>query len=83
MKKLLLLCLLITGCAASAPPAVVKIEVPVSVPCTIALPATPVFAVDALPLDADIWDMMAALRADRIQRQAYEKELETAIQACQ
>jgi hypothetical protein len=83
MKKFILVCVLLTGCASASIPAAVRVEVPVPVPCVMVMPAPPTFAVDALPIGADIWDQMAALRADRIQRQAYEKILEVAIQACQ
>lgn len=73
----------LTGCASAPVPAVVKVEVPVLVKCKIKEPDVPNYAVDALPIGADIWDKMAALRADRITRQAYEKELEAAINSCQ
>ncbi len=91
MKKLSLIVLLLTGCAGFNAPAVVKVSVPVSVPCIIATINKPDFAVDALPADPPagvsrsdfVWDQMRALRADRIQRQAYEKIIESAIKACQ
>jgi hypothetical protein len=83
MRKLALVCIFLTGCASTGIPAVVRVEVPVPVPCVIVIPTPPAFAIDALPIGASIWDQMAALRADRIQRQAYEKMLEAAIQACQ
>jgi hypothetical protein len=81
-NTLLFLCLLSVGCASNKAPAVVRVEVPIPVPCKITLPAPPAYAVDALPADAGIWDMMAALRADRLQRQAYEAILKAAIEAC-
>lgn len=83
MKKILLLCLLAAGCGAVKPPATVRVEIPIPIPCKVVVPDPPVFAVDALPLNAGIWDMMNALRADRIQRRAYEKSLEAAVKACQ
>lgn len=82
MKKFLLICALLAGCGTLKPPAVVRVEVPISIPCTVRQLPPPPFAVDTLTYDSDIWDMMAALRAERIQRQAYEKLLEAAIAAC-
>ena len=79
----IVLVLMLAGCATQPTPAVVKVDVPVPVKCTITPPEKPDYAVDSLPIGADIWDKMAALRADRITRQAYEKELEAAIQSCQ
>jgi hypothetical protein len=89
MKNFLII-LFLTGCTTALPP-VVRVEIPVSVPCVIAQIDKPSFAVDALPVDPPagmkrsdfVWLQMNALRADRIQRQAYEKILEAAIQACQ
>jgi hypothetical protein len=82
MKKAILLCLFVTGCANQIP-AVVRVEVPVSVPCVIKHVEKGGFAVDSLSTEADIWAQMAALRAERIQRKAYEAVLEAAIKACQ
>lgn len=75
----------VTGCASAPPlpgqPAEVRVEVPV--PCRITPPHRPAFAVDSLPLGSGLWDQMAALRAERKQRQGYEGELESAISTCQ
>jgi hypothetical protein len=81
----MLLCgaiLSLTGCADMAPK-VLEVKVPVQVPCKVDLPQRPVFAVDGLPIGADIWEQMKALRAERKQRQGYEAELEAAVRACQ
>lgn len=82
MKKLLMVCLLMAGCSA-LPSTAVKVEVPVLVPCIISHIDTPAFAVDSLSIDAGIWSQMLALRADRIQRKAYEHVLTEAMKACQ
>lgn len=74
---------ILTGCATKEVPAVVRVEVPVPVKCTMQKPDVPHYAVDDLPIGADIWDKMAALRADRIVRKAYEAQLEAAINSCQ
>lgn len=72
------------GCATTAPAVEpVEVKVPVAVPCKTPMPERPAFAVDSLPLDAGIWEQMKALRAERLQRQGYEAELEAAVEACQ
>lgn len=83
MKKLcIIFATILAGCATPIP-SVVKVNVPVEVPCKITPPAKPKSAVDALPLGSDIWDQMLALRADRLSAKGYEGELESAITACQ
>lgn len=75
----------LVGCATTAAPLVqpVEVRVPVAVPCKAPVPVRPVFAVDALPIGSGVWEQMSALRAERLQRQGYETELEAAISACQ
>lgn len=79
-----ILALALSACAGS-PPVVQPVEVrlPVAVPCKAPTPTRPAFAVDALSLGAGIWEQMSALRAERLQRQGYETELEAAVKACQ
>ncbi|MGQ0711191.1 MAG: hypothetical protein ACT4NV_15760 [Rhodoferax sp.] len=72
----------LAGCAGMAPK-VQEVKVPVPVPCKVDTPAKPAFAVDGLPVGAGIWEQMKALRAERLQRQGYEAELEAAVQSCQ
>lgn len=83
----IVLCAALAGCAgqvADQPePQVVRVEVPVQVPCRTDRVQKPAFAVDALPIGASIDNQMRALRAERKQRQAYELRLEAAIEACQ
>ena len=88
MKRLTVaLSLVLTGCAgqvAEPPePTVVRVEVPVQIPCRTERVRRPVFAVDVLPIGASIDEQMRALRADRRQRQGYEARLEAAVEACQ
>ncbi len=86
MRWLLLLALLIAGCASTTPPSPTvpqRVEIPVPVPCKIPQIEKPSFAVDGLPIGSDIWDQMSALRAERKQRQGYEVKLEAAIKSCQ
>lgn len=80
MKALLLLCALtLTGCATRVPKTVL---VPVTVPCKVDLPSKPVWATSALAKDADIFDQVKALLAERRQRAGYQKQLEAAIAGC-
>jgi len=88
MKKLLALVIMVLALAAcagvSAPaPAVQRVLVPVPVTCKVTMPEAPSWAVDALPLGSNIWQQMQVLRAERLQRQGYEAELEAAVRACQ
>lgn len=88
MKGLLIvLALLLAGCAGQVTeppePVVVRIEVPVEVPCRTDRVQRPVFAVDVLPIGASFDEQMRALRADRLQRKGYERRLEAAVEACQ
>ena len=88
MKGLLIvLGLLLVGCAghvADAPePQMVRVEVPVQIPCKTVPVERPAFAVDSLPIGASIAEQMRALRAERLQRKGYEKRLVAAVEACQ
>lgn len=75
----------LAGCASPAQraPDVQQVLVPVPVPCKVPAPTKPAYAVEALPLGSNVFRQMAALRAERKQRQGYEAELEAAILACQ
>jgi len=83
---LIVLALALVGCAgqvAEPPePQLVRVEVPVQIPCRTERVQRPVFAVDSLPIGASIAEQMRALRADRLQRKGYEKRLEAAVAAC-
>ncbi|MBN7822524.1 hypothetical protein, partial [Bowmanella yangjiangensis] len=63
-------------------PQVVRVEVPVQIPCRTERVQRPVFAVDVLPIGASIAEQMRALRADRLQRKGYELRLEATVEAC-
>ena len=87
MKRLTIgLCVVLAGCAgqvAEPPePQLVRVEVPVQIPCKTERVQRPAFAVDALPIGASIAEQMRALRAERLQRQGYELRLEAANEAC-
>lgn len=75
----------LAGCATPAQraPDVQQVLVPAPVPCKVSAPTKPAYVVEALPLGSAVFRQMAALRAERKQRQGYEAELEAAILACQ
>lgn len=88
MKRVLIvLGLLLAGCAGQVAeplePVTVRVEVPVQIPCRTERVQRPAFAVDSLPIGASIDEQVRALRADRQQRKGYEVRLEAAIDACQ
>lgn len=78
--------LLAAGCA--APPAAVpsvqtvEVRVPVPVPCAAAVPPPPAWATDGLPAEPGLIEAVRALLAERIQRRAYQAELEAVVRAC-
>ncbi len=78
--------MLLTGCAGrlvnDPEPQVVRVEVPVQIPCRTERVPRPAFAVDSLPIGATVDEQMRALRAERLQRQGYEARLEAAVEAC-
>lgn len=71
----------LAGCTTTAP-RVQEVLVPIQVPCKIDKPAKPNFAVDTLGIDANIFEKVKALLAERKQRMGYEKELEVLIDGC-
>lgn len=84
MGLLLLALLAAAGCASAPPvPEVSVVKVPVEVPCKTPAITRPAFAVDNVPLGLSVFEQMKALRAERLQRKAYELELEAALRACQ
>ena len=85
MRMLLLgfFAIVLAGCA-TTPPEVrtVTQTVKVPVPCDPPAPKKPAWAVDSLPLNAEIDAQMRALRADRQRSKGYESELEAALSSC-
>jgi len=78
---ILLVALLLAGCAATAiAPSTVKEAV--FMPCDVPVPAIPVFPVDTLTGEEDLWTMGKTLWADHKARQAYEREIRTALEGC-
>lgn len=77
----ILLVIALTACSTTAP-RVQEVLVPIQVPCKIDKPTKPDFAVDTLGIDANIFEKVKALLAERKQRMGYEKELEVLIDRC-
>lgn len=76
--------LLLAGCAAKAPPQVqyVRVEVPVQVPCRAPDVAVPPWAAAGLSKSDSLEVKVRALLAERRQRIGYERLLEAAVGAC-
>lgn len=75
------------GCAgqpvAEPEPRVVRVEVPVQVPCRVKAPAVPAWAAEGLRRDDSLEVKVRALLAERRQRIGYERELVAAVASCQ
>lgn len=75
--------LMVSGCQNLRPlPEIDVVKVPVVRSCVEYVPEKPAFAVDALPIEAGIFEQMRALRIERYQRKIYEMELEEVIEGC-
>lgn len=75
------LVLLLAGCA-SAPPAPVRVEVPVMVPCVGEVPQRPAYEFDKLPAAATDGEIILALARDWVRGRAYDGVLEAVIAGC-
>lgn len=71
--------LMLAGCGPRIPE---RVLVPIEVPCKVDEPAEPAWATKALHADADIFDQVKALLAERKQRIAYERLLKAAVRSC-
>lgn len=76
--------LVLAGCAAHVEPEVrtVRVEVPVQVPCRAPDVAVPPWAAASLRKTDSLEVKVRALLAERRQRIGYERMLETAVSAC-
>lgn len=80
---LVLLALVLTGCAGRAPEVrTVRVEVPVLVPCKTKEVAVPPWATVGLKKTDSLEVKVRALLAERRQRVAYERILLSAVSAC-
>lgn len=60
----------------------IEVPVPVKIPCAVAPPEEPKWAVDELAADANDFRVAQAYRAERRQREQYVKEMNAAIAGC-
>ena len=72
---------LLAGCT-TAPPAPVRVEVPVVVPCIGAVPPRPTYEFDKLPITATDGEIILALAWDWTRGRNYEGELAATIEGC-
>ncbi|MDT3720365.1 hypothetical protein [Pseudomonas oryzihabitans] len=77
----------VAGCAGQPvpepEPRVVRVEVPVQVPCRVKSPAVPAWAAEGLLKEDSLEVKVRALLAERRQRIGYERELVAAVASCQ
>lgn len=75
---------LLAGCAGKIEPEtrIVRVEVPVQVPCRVPEVAAPAWAAAGLEKTDNIEVKVRALLAERLQRIGYEKQLVSALSAC-
>ena len=76
----------LAGCGAQPvaepEPRVVRVEVPVQVPCRVKVPAVPAWAAEGLRKEDSLEVKVRALLAERRQRIGYERELVAAVASC-
>lgn len=78
---IIILTVLLAGCA-TVPPAPVRVEVPVMVPCMGDVPPRPAYEFDRLPATATGGEIVLALARDWLRGRAYEAQLEVVIAGC-
>lgn len=83
--QVLLVGLLLAGCAGKVEPEIrtVRVEVPVQVPCRAPVVAAPPWAAAGLQKGDSLEVKVRALLAERRQRIGYERLLVAAVNACQ
>ncbi len=77
----LILTLLLAGCA-SAPPAPVRVEIPVFTPCVKVQIPRPEYEFDKLPTTATDGEIILALARDWSRGRVYEAQLDAIIEGC-
>ena len=79
--------LALAGCSgqpiAAPEPRVVRVEVPVPVPCRVQAPAVPAWAADGLRREDSLEVKVRTLLAERRQRIGYERLLAASVKSCQ
>jgi hypothetical protein len=73
---------LMTGCAIS-PPALLRVETPVSTPCVKLAPLRPEYEFDRLPRTVPDGEIVLALARDWARGRKYEVALEAVVAGCQ
>ncbi len=81
MKTVLLLAILLAGCA-GAPTVTQTIEIPVFTPCVKLVPARPAYEFDKLTLASSDGEKVLALARDWPRGRKYEGELEAVVEGC-
>ncbi len=74
--------MLLAGCS-TAPPAPVRIEVPVIVPCIGEVPVRPAYEFDKLPSPATDGEIVLALARDWLVGRKYQTQLEAIVTGCE
>lgn len=80
--KILLIAVLLAGCASAPPPAMQTVQAAVYVPCVQEQPQRPVYEFDKLPADASDGRKIMALARDWVRGRKYERELEAVVAGC-
>ncbi|OBY57705.1 hypothetical protein [Pseudomonas sp. AU12215] len=85
MKWVLVFVVALAGCAAQVEPEprMVRVEVPVAVPCRTPAVEVPTWATASLQKGDSLQTKVRALLAELEQRKGYEVQLRAAVQACQ
>lgn len=86
MKKIILFlsCAIVAGCS-TAPEPVIEVRtvnVAVPVPCREPIPNKPTFPMDGLRPGTSLNQFVSAALAERLVRDGYQLQLETALRAC-
>ncbi|MES2262074.1 MAG: hypothetical protein V4724_26435 [Pseudomonadota bacterium] len=81
MKALILISVLLAGCA-GAPPVTQRVEIPVFTPCVKVVPARPDYEFGRLGLDASDGAKVLALARDWPRAMRYGGDLEAVIAGC-
>lgn len=74
--------LALAGCG-TAPPAPVRVDVPVMVSCIGSVPERPAYEFDRLPVTATGGEIVLALARDWLRGRGYEGELEAIVAGCE
>jgi starvation-inducible outer membrane lipoprotein len=80
--KIILLALLLAGCAAAPAPVTQEVKLPVYVSCVTAVPARPDYEFGKLTLTATDGEKVLAMARDWPRGREYEGELQAVIDGC-